>query len=330
MPHSPHLSPEEQRKQELYRDARSTGQYHNIWQSVGKCVFCDLKEKYVFFEENGIVMTINIHAYIDGHFMILPRRHVRSTKDLTQREWETMRKFSYIAKKIIKDVHGIRGMQLVFKDGAEAQSTVTDHLHFHCIPFDAPDLCQWNYRQLKYTPLENVELYKQAGKKITSYDERFARKYEHQSKLGVVVDLILINNRSEILFQERPDWAKVGNGWITTPGGSVDNFDVTLEQELAREVREETGLMLDPNHFELVTSRIENLQRHRQVKTLGLAYDYTDRFLWNTYVLKGHDPAAPMQAADDAQHLIWVPLVEVQNHPNISPGMKAAIRSLKP
>ena len=130
------LSPEEQAKQEQYRDARSKGYYDSIWQSVGKCVFCDLREKYVIFEENGIVMTISLFAYIDGHFMIMPRRHVRTMKDLTQLEWETVRKFSYIAKKLIKEVHGVSGMQFVQKDGLNAQSTVNEHLHFHCIPFD--------------------------------------------------------------------------------------------------------------------------------------------------------------------------------------------------
>src|SRR5882724_3960666 len=171
------LTPDEQQKQIMYRDARFTKQYDDIWKSVGKCVFCDLREKYVFFEEHGVVMTVSLYAYIDGHFMIVPRRHIRSPKELTQIEWDTIRKFSYIAKKLIKDVHGVRGMQLVQKDGSEAQSTVDQHLHFHCIPFDTPDLCQWNYRKLQYTPLENAELYKQASKKIIKLDRKFTEKY---------------------------------------------------------------------------------------------------------------------------------------------------------
>jgi diadenosine tetraphosphate (Ap4A) HIT family hydrolase len=170
------LTPQERKKQELYRDARFTDQYNDIWQSVGKCVFCDLRDKYVFFEENGIVMTITLYAYIDGHCMIIPRRHVRSVKELTPEEWETIRKFMYIAKKLIREVHGVKGMQFVQKDGAEAQSTV-EHLHFHCIPFDEPDLNEWHYRKLKNTPIENVEEYKKAQNKITKLSERFSKKY---------------------------------------------------------------------------------------------------------------------------------------------------------
>lgn len=171
------LDAEDQKKQEMYRDARFTEQYDGIWQSVGKCVFCDLREKYIIYEENGIVMTITLYAYIDGHFMILPRRHVRSVKELTTAEWETIRKFMYMAKKLVKKVHGNKGIQFVQKDGIDAQSTV-EHIHFHCIPFDAPDLSVWNYRQLENTPLENVELYKRQSKTIAKLNEKFDEKYK--------------------------------------------------------------------------------------------------------------------------------------------------------
>lgn len=173
----PKLTPQEQQKQELYRDARFTDKYDDIWQNVGKCVFCDLREKYIVFEENGIALTITLFAYIDGHLMIIPRRHVTSVKDLTPAEWETVRKFMYLAKKMIREVHHIKGMQFIQKDGATAQSTV-GHIHFHCIPFDAPDLAQWNYRKLRNTPLENVAKYKQNSQKLRKLSQRFEKKYQ--------------------------------------------------------------------------------------------------------------------------------------------------------
>lgn len=170
------LSPEEQKQQEYYRDARTSGQYDKIWQTVGKCVFCDMRDKYIFYEENGVVMTVPLYAYIDGNIMIIPRRHVRSVKELTPSEWETMRKMMYLAKKLVRSVHGIKGMQIVQKDGAAAQSTV-EHLHFHCVPFDAPDLSTWHYRQLKYTPLENANLYKAQANEIAKLGKNFTEKY---------------------------------------------------------------------------------------------------------------------------------------------------------
>ncbi len=172
------LTPEQQKKQEYYRDARTGGYYDKIWQSVGKCVFCDLREKYIVLEENGMVLTVALYAYIDGNVMIIPRRHVKSVKELTPEEWQTARKFMYIAKKIIRKVYGIKGVQYLIRDGGiEAQSTVSDHLHIHVIPFDAPDLSVWNYRTLKHTPYENAEMFRAQKKKITELSKRFEEKY---------------------------------------------------------------------------------------------------------------------------------------------------------
>jgi diadenosine tetraphosphate (Ap4A) HIT family hydrolase len=167
------------KKQIAYRDARINGTYDEIWQSVGKCVFCDLNDNYIIFEENGVVLTIALFAYIDGHVMIIPRRHVHSVKELTSLEWETMRKFMYIAKKMIRDIYGIKGMQIIQKDGADAQSTV-DHIHFHCVPFDGPDLTTWNYRTLSNTPIENAQMYQHKIRDITKLASRFAKKYQDE------------------------------------------------------------------------------------------------------------------------------------------------------
>lgn len=167
----------DEQKQIHYRDARVKGYYDGIWQTVGKCVFCDMRDKYIFHEENGVVMTVPLYAYIDGQIMIIPRRHIRSVKDFTPAEWETVRKFMYLAKKIIRETHQIKSMQIVQKDGADSQSTV-EHIHFHCIPFDSPDLCKWNYRKLKNTPLENADLYHAQSEKLKKLAKRFADKYE--------------------------------------------------------------------------------------------------------------------------------------------------------
>lgn len=163
-------------KQAFYRDARFTNTYDGVWQSVGKCVFCDLNDDYIIMEENGVVLTVSVYAYIDGHLMIIPRRHIRSVKELTPSEWETMRKFMYIAKKIIRQVHGIKGMQIIQKDGIDAQSTV-EHIHFHCIPFDAPDLTVWNFRKLDNTPRQNAEAYREITDDLSNLSKRFDKKY---------------------------------------------------------------------------------------------------------------------------------------------------------
>jgi dCMP deaminase len=172
------IAEEERKKQEYYRDARTGGYYGKIWTTVGKCVFCDLRDKYIVYEENGIVLTVPLYAYIDGNLMIIPRRHIKSAKELTPEEWETVRKFMYIAKKMIRKVHGLKEMIYMVRDGGNlVNSTVQDHLHVHCIPSDGPDLNTWNYRNLKYTPLENATLFRENAGAIEKLADRFSDKY---------------------------------------------------------------------------------------------------------------------------------------------------------
>lgn len=173
------LSEKERQQEEQFRTARTTGAYDHIWQTVGRCVFCghdDVQELHEVYEENGVYMTVPAYAYIDGHLLIIPRRHVHSVKELTSAEWETMRKLFYLAKKMIREVYGIKGMQIVQKDGRDAQSTV-EHLHFHCVPFDGPDLSTWNYRELKHTPYDNAEMYRSRSDKLHKLAKRYSEKY---------------------------------------------------------------------------------------------------------------------------------------------------------
>lgn len=323
------LTPEEQAKQEHYRDARFTDTYDDIWQSVGKCVFCDLREKYIFHEENGVVMTINLFAYIDGHFMIVPRRHIRSAKELTQLEWETIRKFTYIAKKLIRDVHMVKGMQLVQKDGSNAQSTVDQHLHFQCIPFDAPDLSVWNYRKLKYTPLQNVALYKNARKKIIQADQKFDKEFRRAVAVQVICDAVIINDKNQVLLIERAENSVLLPPHDTTPGGHVDDFSKSFEEELAREVYEETGLQLDPAQFQLVASRPDQLTYAKKSTHLNASYSQKQQVIYNTYRVTGVKSNVKLAAGDDAKHIYWQDIDEAIVSPKLIPALHAAIKQAK-
>lgn len=319
------LSEAEQQKQIQYRDARLDNRYDDIWQNVGKCAFCDLKEKYIIFEENNVVLTITLFAYIDGHCMIIPRRHVRSPKELTQQEWETVRKFMYIAKRLIKDVHGVKGTQLVQKDGVAAQSTV-EHLHFHCVPFDKPDLNVWNYRKLKNTPLENAALYKAARKKIIKTGMKFTSEYHNAYALPIVCDAIIVNTNNEILLEERPAEDQLVGNYLTPPGGHVTDFDESLESELCREVEEETGLKVKANDLQLISSQTSTLRRLKKSTHLKVTYAQNMKFMWNTYLIKGLKPDMKLTPGDDAVELVWVPLKEVEKNDRISPEIRDIIK----
>lgn len=165
--------------QQYYKNARLSGEYAQIWKNTGKCVFCDLKKKYILFEENEIALTINLFPYTDGQLMAIPRQHVSSPKQLSPIQWETIRQFGYIAKKMIKKVHHCTGMWTLIREGGEsAQMSVAQHLHIQFIPFNDPQLCTWQYQPLKYTPLENIELYKHESEYLSQLVKRYKHKYQ--------------------------------------------------------------------------------------------------------------------------------------------------------
>ncbi len=318
----------EQQKQIIYRDARFNKKYDNIWRSVGKCVFCDLNDKYVFFEENGVVMTISLYAYIDGHFLIIPRRHIRSAKDLSQQEWDTIRKFSYIAQKLFREIHNTKGMQLIQKDGSDAQGTVNDHVHFHCVPFDKPDLCVWNFRKLKYTPLENVALYKKARKKIIDYELKYDQKYQKSTSLPIICDLVMINTNNEVLLEVRRQSYKFIPDTLVLPGGQVDRFDVSLESELTREVKEETGIDIAKLPISLLASRISKVKAIRYERYLKVKYPVQRQFIWNTYLLTEIDPNIKLLPGDDCQELIWQPINKLEKS-RFTPNLYKLLKELQ-
>jgi diadenosine tetraphosphate (Ap4A) HIT family hydrolase len=163
-------------KQIGYRDARITGKYDKIWQNVGKCCFCDLRDHYIIHEKDDVVLTISLFAYVDGHMLIVPRRHVRGVKELTPKEWEAVRELMYIAQKMIRKVWDVKGVQFIQKNGTAAQSSV-EHTHFHCVPFSTPDLSVWNYRQMQLTPLQNANKYREFSRDLAKLAKRFEERY---------------------------------------------------------------------------------------------------------------------------------------------------------
>lgn len=304
--------------QEQMKHARTQDWYDTIWKTVGKCVFCDLKDQYIIYEEQGVVLTVNLFPYIDGQLMAIPRRHVSSPKELTQLEWDTLRKLSYVAKKLIKKVHGHKGMWTLIREGKEnAQMTVTDHLHMQLIPFDAPDLAVWNFRELNYTPLENAKLYRNAWKDLEKALAKFETKYTSKSETPVVCDAIIINPKKEVLFQERTEETKFDPDVLTLPGGHVDDFTATLEEELTRECAEEVGKILNPLKLKLKASRMSSLIFNDGGFLNGHQKKLRKRFLWNTYVYDDIVDPRDLHPGDDCRDLVWLSLAKIKKSTRI-------------
>lgn len=137
--------------------AREKGFYDKVLSEVGKkgkCVFCDLKDRYIIEEEDGVVLTVALYPYIDGHLLIIPRRHVETADELTEKEWGAVYKLQVLAKRLLRGKLGIKNFWFLVRegDGIAAGKTVR-HLHYHVLPYDA-GVIKMGETKLSMMPLE--------------------------------------------------------------------------------------------------------------------------------------------------------------------------------
>jgi diadenosine tetraphosphate (Ap4A) HIT family hydrolase len=139
-------------------NARFNGNYTSIWQNTGKCVFCDLKEKYIIQEQNGVVLTVALFPYINGHLLIIPRRHIECYSDMNQKEWKSMQELLNIGIKLLRDSEvEFKDYWFMYRipDGFKAGKTV-NHTHGHILPYN-DDLHKFNYQNITYPPIVLAE-----------------------------------------------------------------------------------------------------------------------------------------------------------------------------
>jgi ATP adenylyltransferase len=127
---------------------------------LDKCVFCDLKDEYIIAEEGGLVLSVNLFPYIDGHLLIIPRRHMERFCEINSDEWATVGRLTALGTNLLKRGFGIEDSNVLYREGGTASGKSLGHLHFHIMPC-VPGFLQRNdkgilytYQELRLAPLE--------------------------------------------------------------------------------------------------------------------------------------------------------------------------------
>ena len=101
------------------------------------CIFCKIIKgeipSYKLYEDNYTYVFMDIANDIDGHILVIPKRHVANVLDCDQ---ETLNHVMATAKKIsnlLVDKCGYDGVNILNASGECAGQTVF-HLHLHIIP----------------------------------------------------------------------------------------------------------------------------------------------------------------------------------------------------
>lgn len=147
---------------ELQKAARKAGHgkmanewYDKICKSLTKCPFCDLKEKYILAEQDGMVLSVNLFPYVDYMLIIIPQRHVEKFSELTEREWAAVQALYNLAIKLLKEACRIENTNFLYREGPKSGKSL-GHLHFQVYPY-IDGLLKWDYQEIKVLPLEAAE-----------------------------------------------------------------------------------------------------------------------------------------------------------------------------
>ena len=125
---------------------------------MNSCVFCDpeVREKEAFYEDETNIALVNIKPAVEGHILLMPKRHVESFIELTEKEAADM--FSSVEKiySILKKAYNAAAFNLVIQDGPEAGQSIS-HLHMHICPRVKGDVESKKFYRLVFIEAEKRE-----------------------------------------------------------------------------------------------------------------------------------------------------------------------------
>ena len=115
------------------------------------CIFCyklgmtyedkaklaeDHIDKYAVVEEfdEGTVLFANQMPYIDGHCLVMPKKHVDQLRKLSRKQRNEYHDVIDCAVPIFKKVFNVPGLNLGLNDGEWAGASVPGHVHTQVIP----------------------------------------------------------------------------------------------------------------------------------------------------------------------------------------------------
>lgn len=146
--------------------------YDRVVSALDRCVFCDLKSKYIIAEEAGMVLSVNLFPYLDGHLLIIPRRHIERFAELTDAEWSAVKSLTTLGIKLLKEGFGIDDSNIMYREGGVGSGKSLGHLHFHIMPCIPGFLNRnekgifYTYQELKFTAIQVADLLRDAQSRI--------------------------------------------------------------------------------------------------------------------------------------------------------------------
>ena len=100
------------------------------------CLFCKIVDKEIpsdiIYEDEKVLAFNDINPQAPVHFLVIPKKHIKSTDEIEEADKSLMGHMIYIAAKLAKDNGLEDGYRIVNNCGPHGGQTV-DHIHFHVL-----------------------------------------------------------------------------------------------------------------------------------------------------------------------------------------------------
>lgn len=135
------------------------------------CIFCAQAEddervtKVTIFEDDFLMVELNIFPYNTGHLMVVPKRHVNSMVDLEDEERDRLFKMVSKVEELQREVVEPAGIDVGMNIGKAAGESIP-HLHVQLVPIYEKD------RGFMETSLDTKVMKKSIEQMQEEYSER--------------------------------------------------------------------------------------------------------------------------------------------------------------
>lgn len=98
------------------------------------CIFCNIINRKspadIIYEDENFIIFKDIKPSAPVHLLLVPREHIASVNDLTNKHKELICDLLFLAKKMAREEGISDGYKLTFNTGRKGGQLV-DHLHLH-------------------------------------------------------------------------------------------------------------------------------------------------------------------------------------------------------
>ncbi|MFP3289415.1 MAG: DUF4931 domain-containing protein [Candidatus Micrarchaeota archaeon] len=143
--------------------------------------FCDKKsiETQIYYETKYMNVLYNLYPVVRGHTLIVPKRHVKSLNELSEKEAvDLIKTIRYVTPKLLKVYNADSSYNLVAQVGPYSGRSI-EHLHIHIIPRNKYDMYS-DYTDRLYADLRKFELEKLAKHKVEPEVEKLRKVFNYK------------------------------------------------------------------------------------------------------------------------------------------------------